>query len=118
MPGSDGCSAAADAAAEHSRTNENGPESLAGLWPVLLDYAKSCQREVFVSKRIAWRTMERLYRGRKYRGRQKGKQITFLVVDTTLGGDVIIRRRGYSDTTMKQGEFMEFVSRAKDITER
>ena len=62
--------------------------------------------------------MEKLYWGRKYQGRRAGKKerMTIKVVDTTLGGDVIVRRRGYSDMAMEQDEFLEFVSRAKDIT--
>lgn len=53
-----------------------------------------------MGKRVAWSKMQKLYVGRKYRGklRSKNKRITFTVVDVTLGGDVMIRRRGYSDT--------------------
>jgi len=61
--------------------------------------------------------MQKLYVGRKYRGklRSKNKRITFTVVDVTLGGDVMIRRRGYSDTVMEQDDFLEFVAWAKDM---
>jgi hypothetical protein len=67
------------------------------------------------SGKIGWRRFQRLYVGRKYRGRVEGIQITLTVVDVTLGGDPVIRRRGYGDTRWDQSFFEEFASRAKEI---
>ncbi len=66
-------------------------------------------------KKIPWSKLEKLYVGKKYVGKNEGRQVTFKVVDTTLGGGLVICRRGYQDETVSQDWFLKFISKARQV---
>jgi hypothetical protein len=67
-------------------------------------------------KRLGWAQMETLYVGRVYKGRHARSTLTIHVVDVNLRGDPVVRNRLRGSWVMEQRRFLEFVSRAKDIT--
>ena len=60
--------------------------------------------------------MHERYRGKKYLWRKKGKQRKIVIIDITLGGDVVYREWRYNTgQTMVQLDFLSFLKNAKEL---
>lgn len=66
---------------------------------------------------MSWKEIERRFVGKKFRRRKNGLQETCLVIDCTLGGDVVCRtgRSRYEQRTIRQEPFLEWVKESKKV---
>lgn len=66
-------------------------------------------------KRLTCDQVQSRFVGKKFRRRRWGSTITLRVIDSTLGGDVITKRRGCQDEHWKQEQFLDWVTGATEL---
>lgn len=91
---------------EGSRLNGHGAESRNGAGSSKLEEMLGLRQN---PNRLDWEDVWRRFVGKRFTRRTGGHTLTLHVIDSTLGGDVVVRQRGLPRRVMHQSLFMQWL---------